>query len=131
MRFGTCQRTSWQIVVWPIFFLETVSISHASLAALQLFYSKLFSIFNIKWVFLSALAIFEAGTLVCGVAKSSTVLIIGRAIAGIGCGGIFVGALLTLAHTLPLEKRPVFMGSLGGMYGVACVAGPLVRFSSL
>jgi hypothetical protein len=34
--------------------------------AFQLFFGRLYSIFNIKWVFLSALGIFELGSIVCG-----------------------------------------------------------------
>lgn len=64
-------------------------------------------------------------------APTSTALIIGRAIAGLGSAGIFTGALVTIAYTVPLVKRPIFFGLIGGMYGIASVAGPLVSFSSL
>ena len=77
-------------------------------------------------MFLTAIGIFELGSLVCGAAPSSTALIIGRAIAGIGSSGIFAGALLILAHSSPLEKRPTYIGLIGGMYGIASVAGPLL-----
>ncbi|KAL4812088.1 MFS general substrate transporter [Aspergillus spinulosporus] len=92
----------------------------------QLLYGKFYTFFNIKWVFLTALFIFELGSLICGVAPTSTVLIVGRAIAGLGSAGIFTGALVTVAHTVPLEKRPIFFGLIGGMYGIASVAGPLL-----
>ena len=62
----------------------------------------------------------------CGAAPTSNALIIGRAIAGLGSAGIFTGALVTIAYTVPLHRRPVFLGSIGGMYGIASVAGPLV-----
>lgn len=69
---------------------------------------------------------FEIGSLICGVAPNSTALIIGRAVAGLGSAGIFTGALVTIAHTVTLERRPIFLAMLGGMYGIASVAGPLV-----
>ncbi|KAB8203744.1 major facilitator superfamily domain-containing protein [Aspergillus parasiticus] len=94
--------------------------------AFQLLYGKLYALFSTKWVFLVALCIFEVGSLICGVAPSSVVLIVGRAIAGVGSSGIFTGALVTIAHIVPLAKRPVYMGLLGGMYGIASVAGPLL-----
>ena len=54
---------------------------------------------QVKGTFLSAIGIFEIGSLICALAPSSIVLIIGRAIAGIGVGGIFSGALVIIAHT--------------------------------
>ncbi|KAJ6613996.1 major facilitator superfamily domain-containing protein, partial [Mycena sp. CBHHK59/15] len=48
-------------------------------------------------------------------------LIIGRAIAGLGCAGIFSGAMVIVAHTVPLQKRPIYSGMIGGI-----VAGPLM-----
>ncbi|RSL82241.1 Efflux pump aflT [Fusarium oligoseptatum] len=90
------------------------------------FFGKLYALFSVKIVFLSALFVFEVGSLICAIAPTSTVLIIGRAIAGLGSAGIFTGALVTIAHTVVREKRPIFFGLLGGMYGIASVAGPLM-----
>ncbi|KAF2684726.1 MFS general substrate transporter [Lentithecium fluviatile CBS 122367] len=94
--------------------------------ATQLIYGKFYTFYSIKWVYISALAIFELGSLVCGVAPNSTALIIGRAIAGVGAAGIFSGAILIVANTVPLRQRPTYMGLIGGMYGIASVAGPLL-----
>ncbi len=73
-----------------------------------------------------ALGIFEIGSLICGVAPNSVALIIGRAVAGIGSAGIFSGAILIVASAVPLRQRPTYMGIIGGMYGIASVAGPLM-----
>ena len=94
--------------------------------AFQLMFGKFYTYFSIKWTYLVAIAIFEIGSAVCGAAPSSTALIIGRAVAGIGSSGIFNGAMVIIAHTVPMEKRPVYMGFIGGMYGIASVAGPLM-----
>lgn len=61
---------------------------------LQLFFGKLYSEFQVKWVFLSALVIFEVGSVICAAAPNSVVLIIGRAIAGAGCAGLYSGAFI-------------------------------------
>ena len=50
----------------------------------------------------------------------------GRVVQGIGAGGIFSGAILIIAASTPLEKRPIFNGLLGSMFAVASVAGPLM-----
>ncbi|KAF3911077.1 hypothetical protein AA313_de0205070 [Arthrobotrys entomopaga] len=92
----------------------------------QLLFGKFYTFYSVKWVYLTALMIFELGSIVCAAAPSSTALIIGRAIAGIGSAGIFAGALLIVAQTVPLEKRPTYTGMIGSMYGLASVAGPLL-----
>ena len=50
-------------------------------------------------MFLGAIFVFELGSLICAVAPSSVALIIGRAVAGTGVGGIFSGALVIIAHS--------------------------------
>ena len=92
----------------------------------QLIYGKLFTYYSIKWVYLAALFIFELGSLVCALAPNSNALIIGRAVAGVGAAGIFSGAILIISCTVPLRARPTYMGFVGGMYGIASVAGPLM-----
>ncbi|CAN9186783.1 unnamed protein product [Alternaria alternata] len=94
--------------------------------ATQLIYGKFYTYYSIKWVYLIALFIFELGSLICGVAPNSTALIIGRAVAGVGAAGIFSGAILIISVTVPLRSRPTYMGLIGGMYGIASVAGPLM-----
>ncbi|CAG8932599.1 unnamed protein product [Penicillium salamii] len=94
--------------------------------SMQLVFGKLYTFYRVKWVFLSALFIFELGSLVCGITPNSLGLILGRAIAGVGAAGLFSGAILIISHTVLLEKRPMYTGLVGGMYGIASVAGPLM-----
>ncbi|KAF4470310.1 aflatoxin efflux pump AFLT [Fusarium albosuccineum] len=95
-------------------------------AALQLFFGKLYTYWSIKWTFLSAVAIFEVGSLICGAAPNSVTLIVGRAISGVGAAGIFAGALTILAFSVPLHRRPMYTGLISGMWGISSVAGPLL-----
>lgn len=92
----------------------------------MLFYGKIYTLYSIKWIFLTSITIFEIGSAICGAAPSSTVLIVGRAIAGLGSAGIFSGAVIIGVHTVPLAKRPIFQGLFGAVFGVASVAGPLL-----
>ena len=75
--------------------------------AFQLMFGKFYTFFPVKWVFLIAIGIFEIGSAVCGAAPNSESLIIGRAVSGLGAAGIFSGALVIVAHSIPLEKRPI------------------------
>lgn len=96
-----------------------------TICCFQLIFGKLYSFLSVKWVFLTALFLFELGSLVCGIAPTSKALIIGRAIAGLGGAGVFSGAVLIVSKTVPLHQRPTYNGLLGAMYGISSVAGPL------
>lgn len=95
-------------------------------AAFQLFYGTAYSYFSIRYTFLFALSLFELGSLICALAPNSTALIVGRAVAGVGGSGIMAGAIIIIAHSVPLPKRPMFLGAMGGMFGIASVCGPLL-----
>ncbi|KAJ5982619.1 Major facilitator superfamily domain general substrate transporter, partial [Penicillium sp. IBT 35674x] len=86
--------------------------------ALQPLAGKLYTHFHSKPIFLAFFAIFELGSLLCGVSTSSKMLIVGRAIAGLGGSGLVNGALTIISCSIPLHKRPV------GQMGV--VIGPLI-----
>lgn len=93
---------------------------------LQLIWGKLYSFWPAKWVYLAALGVFELGSLLCGVAQSSTMFIVGRAIAGAGSGGVSAGSFVLVAHRVPLEKRPSMVGIVSAAFGVGSIAGPLI-----
>lgn len=59
-----------------------------------------------QWTFLVFLGIFELGSVLCGAAVSSNMLIVGRAVAGLGAAGITTGAITIISNCAPLEKRP-------------------------
>jgi Major Facilitator Superfamily len=89
-------------------------------------FGKFYSFFSIKWTYLIAIGVFELGSLICATAPTSNAFIVGRAIAGLGCSGLFSGALIIIAHSVPLRQRPLYTGLIGSMYGIASVAGPLM-----
>ncbi|KAK4089937.1 hypothetical protein PCL_05665 [Purpureocillium lilacinum] len=92
----------------------------------QLFFGKLYTLLSLKWTFVGAVVVFEVGSAICGASPNSIALIVGRAIAGIGGAGVFSGALIIIAKSVPLAKRPAFTGILGAVWGVASVVGPLL-----
>ncbi|RAL61284.1 hypothetical protein DID88_010363 [Monilinia fructigena] len=86
--------------------------------AFQPLYGRIFTLFSIKWTYLTANILFELGSLICGVAPNSVTLIVGRAIAGVGSAGILTGSFVVVAHSVPMHKRPVFTAAVGLMFGV-------------
>ncbi|KAK3360512.1 putative MFS multidrug transporter [Lasiosphaeria hispida] len=97
-----------------------------SSAALQPLTGKIYTYFKVKWSFLAFLAVFTLGSLICGVATSSSMLIGGRAIAGIGTSGLQNGGLTIITNSVPLEKRPALIGILMGISQLGIVIGPLL-----
>ena len=94
-----------------------------TICGFQLAFGKCYSVFSIKTAFLTAIGIFNFGSLICGIAPRSLALVVGRANAGMGCAGVFSGALIVIAYSVPLHQRPMFTGLVGAMYGVASIAG--------
>jgi len=92
----------------------------------QLVYGRIYKFYDMKWVFIASIVVFEVGSTICGAAKNSPVFIIGRAIAGLASAGIFSGAMLIMIPMIPLHRRPMFQGLFGMVFGLASVMGPLV-----
>ncbi|KAL2261135.1 hypothetical protein VTK26DRAFT_4647 [Humicola hyalothermophila] len=95
-------------------------------ACAQLLFGRIYKFYDMKWSFLLSIVVFEIGSAICGAAPSSTVFIIGRAIAGLGSAGIFSGCLLIMIPMIPLHRRPAFQGMFGMVFGIASVMGPLI-----
>lgn len=89
-------------------------------------WGKAFKYFSLKVTYLTAIFVFELGSLICGVAPTSTALVVGRAIAGIGAAGVSSGTYILIAFAARPERRPVLVGIFGLCFGTASVVGPLV-----
>lgn len=89
-------------------------------------WGKVYRYYPLKTTFLVSLSLFELGSLICGVAPSANVLIVGRALAGFGGAGMATGTLTIIAFSAHPEVRPMLMGITGSMYGIASVCGPLL-----
>ncbi|CAG8954324.1 hypothetical protein HYFRA_00005947 [Hymenoscyphus fraxineus] len=97
-----------------------------TIAAFQPLMGKLYQYYNSKWTFLIGLAIFEFGSLICALANSSSMLIIGRAISGAGGSGLVIGFLAILSVTAAVDKRPYYMGIVMGFSSLGLVLGPVL-----
>ena len=93
---------------------------------MQLLSGKLYSKFSTKWTYLGLFGIFELGSLLCGVATSSKMLIVGRAVAGMGGAGLVNGAMTIIGTTVPRHKQPAIIGTLIGIAEMGVVVGPII-----
>ncbi|KAJ3158888.1 hypothetical protein HK101_001219 [Irineochytrium annulatum] len=106
---------SW---IGSAFLLATTSV-----AAL---YGKFADIFGRKSVFIFALIVFELGSMVCALAPTMEWLIFGRAVAGVGGGGIFSLVMIIISDIVSIQDRGKYQGILGAVFGLASVVGPLL-----
>ena len=82
---------------------------------------QLYGKFDNKPIYLGAIVLFEIGSAVCGAAPSLNALIVGRAIAGLGGGGIYIGTVNILTALTELSKRPLYMSMIGATWSAGTV----------
>jgi MFS family permease len=75
-------------------------------------------------VYLWSVALFGLGSLMIALAPSFAGVLVGRAIQGIGGGGIVPTASAVIGDACPPEQRGRALGLVGAMYGMAFVLGP-------
>lgn len=94
--------------------------------SLQPSFGKIYTYFNVKWTYIFALCLFEVGSILCAAARSSTMLIVGRAVAGAGAAALFSGGMTIVGYSVPLRRRPIYIGLLSSMFGISSVIGPIL-----
>lgn len=73
-----------------------------------------------------SIAIFCAGAVVAALANSMLMLVVGRAVQGLGSGGLFALPNLIIARYYSDELRPRAIALTSGVWGLSSLAGPLV-----
>lgn len=87
---------------------------------------KLYNQFRIKHVYLAFMVVFEVGLVVCAIAKSSHVFIVGRAINGLGAAGQFNGCMLIMSCVCAPSIRPLSTSLVMSMMPVGSMTGPII-----
>ncbi|KAF8306899.1 vacuolar amino acid permease [Clavulina sp. PMI_390] len=92
-------------------------------------YGRLAEILGRKGAMLVALSLFSLGTLLCGIANSMLALIVARAVAGMGGGGILTVSSVAMSDLVPLNERGLYQGLQAMLYGLGSgLGGPLGGF---
>jgi len=88
--------------------------------------AKLSDRFGRRNVYTADVVIFAIGALTVALAPNFHILLTGRAIQGLGAGGIFPVASAVIGDTFPPEKRGSALGMIGAVFGLAFIIGPII-----
>lgn len=113
--FGQVEKLSWIGAGFPL----------GSVCVILLL-GTLLNTFNMKWIFIASVLLFEAGSALCGAAPGMNALIVGRVMAGAGGSGIYLGSLQYYALMTDDKERGFYMSLIGLFWGVGAVLGPVI-----
>jgi MFS family permease len=91
-----------------------------------LLWGKVYGVFNMKWVYIFNIFLFEVGSAICGAAPSMEVLIVGRVIAGVGGCGMYSGTLSYVSVMTSPDEKPAYFAGSTVVWGLGSVLGPVV-----
>ncbi|MEO6087683.1 MAG: MDR family MFS transporter [Umezawaea sp.] len=89
-------------------------------------YGKLSDIYGRKPMYLTAIGLFLAGSLLSGIATSMYELAAFRAVQGLGAGGLMSLGMAILADITSPRERSRYSAYFMAVFGVSSVAGPVV-----
>ncbi len=112
---GGLDKLSWVVTAYLL----------TSTAATPL-WGKISDLLGRRPMFQTAIVVFLIGSVICGFSPDIEVMIIGRAIQGIGGGGLMSLALAVIGDVIPPRERGKYQGLFAAVFGVSSVAGPLL-----
>ncbi|WP_253195660.1 MDR family MFS transporter [Streptomyces sp. JHA26] len=89
-------------------------------------WGKLSDMYGRRPVYMAAIGVFLAGSLLCAVAQDITQLVVFRAVQGLGGGGLFALAMTVIGDVVPPAERGRYQGWFGAVFGLASIGGPVL-----
>ena len=112
---GGAEHVSWVVAAYLI--TSTVSTP---------LYGKLSDLYGRKPVYQVAIGIFVLGSILAGFSQSMVMLILARAVQGLGGGGLLSLAFTIIGDMVSPRERGKYQGYFGAVFGLSSVAGPLL-----
>lgn len=95
-------------------------------AVVQPFVAAISEIFGRRELLIPSIVFFAIGSVVCGVANTFVVMLVGRVVQGVGGAGIITLSQLLFADLVPLRQRPKYFSIVLIAWALGSVLGPLV-----
>ena len=89
-------------------------------------WGKLGDLYGRRISFVASVALFLAGSALCGMAHNMAELVGFRAVQGLGAGGLIVGVLSIIGEMIPPRDRSKYQGIMMAVMPVAMIGGPLI-----
>jgi EmrB/QacA subfamily drug resistance transporter len=96
------------------------------LGALVLVGGSAADLYGRRWIFLVGITVFTAASIACGLAPDITVLVIGRAVQGLGAALLTPASLAMLGATFDQHERSHAIGIWAGVGALTSAAGPVL-----
>jgi EmrB/QacA subfamily drug resistance transporter len=113
--FGAQDQLSW-----------VASATLLTMTASTPLWGKLSDLFGRKRMFQLALGLFVAASMIAGLSQSMGMLIVARAVQGLGTGGLSALTQVILGDVVLPRERGRYSGYIGAVFGVSTVGGPLL-----
>lgn len=95
-------------------------------AACQALLGQLANIYGRRWVTMAIVAFFTLGSGTSGGATNGAILIAGRAVQGIGSGGIYIIIDIIVSDLVPLRVRGNYISIVLIVYTIGLAIGPWI-----
>ncbi|KAF7950962.1 uncharacterized protein EAE97_002514 [Botrytis byssoidea] len=92
----------------------------------QPLYAQICNIFGRRTPMFASISLFMLGSGIAGGSNSSTMLIAGRTVQGLGSGGIMMLVELIICDIVPLRERGKYLGIVMSSTAIAAILGPAI-----
>lgn len=107
-------------------YIWVTNVFFLTAAAVQPLFGQLANIFGRRWVTMAIVMLFTLGSGLAGGADSAATLIAGRAVQGMGSGGINMIVDIIISDLVPLRERGNYMACVLSIYFIGMALGPFV-----
>ncbi|KAL2847111.1 major facilitator superfamily domain-containing protein [Aspergillus pseudodeflectus] len=108
-------KTGWVVVAYLVTYTGFIII-----------WAKLSDILTRKWSLIASLVVFIVGSAICGASQSMTMLIVFRALQGLGGAGCFSISMVVFFEMIPPAKYPKYGSLLSADVALATLLGPII-----
>ena len=97
-----------------------------AIAVLVITCGRLGDLYGHRRLFMCGAALFTLSSAACGLSPGVQMLIVSRAVQGIGAALMYPQSMAIIVSTFPSERRGAALGILNAVSGVASITGPLI-----